>query len=309
MKIITCLLFLSLVSLAAAKRLGDRVLYTTECIGSSLAAGSTLQANQSICTVLANGETLYFGIVTSDMPEDGYTMYEVKLWSSESTYDHNLQGVGTQGPPPILRLQRDGNLVFDGISQSGGCLAKPQRQALELRLLGAYPDLLGDYPDLFEIVDTDQQQIMTIFARLSSRDIIYYESAGCYPNQEELCVDVLQKGMRLSWKEYLCDYDSSGKAVTKFGLDHKGFLKLIHQDTVVWHPGNRRGDFLHFQRDGHLTLYTTEPLVYSFVTLCIGPSSKITIADGDVHQFDDQGQVLWTLRGSLEKPEAICFQT
>jgi hypothetical protein len=245
------------------------------------------------------------GVITSGMPEDGYTMYEVKLWSSEGTYENNFQGIGTNGTPPVLRLQRDGNLVFGGNSQSGGCLAKPRRKALELRLLDAIPEPY--YPELFEIVDTQQERIMSIYARLTSRDILIYESAGCYPNQEESCVPVLEKSMRLSWKEYLCDFNSIGKAITKFGLDGQGYLKLIHFDTVVWHPGNRRGEYLHFQRDGHLTLYTTNPLVYSFETGCYGPSSKITIADGDVHQFDDQGQVLWSVRGSLENPKPICF--
>lgn len=146
-------------------------------------------------------------------------------------------------------------------------------------------------------------------------------------------VSVLHAGEWLRPNQYLVEYDSSGDPVFKFGLDESGMLGLWHDEELVWRPeDNEDGevvecDKLKFQEaNGHLTCYLvydhpgpSYAIDHKWKSLCkdgdygIGYGKirrKITLADGDVNQFDDHGAVVWTLPGSRiysgEPIEPIC---
>ena len=295
-----------LASVVAADRLGqtNRDLQTN-CIGSVLPAGHALEPGESICDTLPSGEVLYYGVVASPgVPESDYTRYLVRLWSSEGTYFRNFLGIGSPSAndAPELRFQLDGNLVFSSNSQSGGCLTKPKSTGHEVRVVGNL------YPDFVHVVDSNSEIIVKIYDKVLSNNSTYITSTECYPDQQVHCIDVFPKKTRISWKEYLCDYDSEGNVASQFGLNDHGKLHLLRDGAQVWHAGNKRGDYLHLQSDGHLTLYrdTSPKKTYTWASRCRDSSvEKITIADGDVHEFDDDGSVIWAVRG--DAADVACF--
>ena len=146
-------------------------------------------------------------------------------------------------------------------------------------------------------------------------------------------VSVLHAGEWLTPNQYLVEYDSNGDPVWKFGLDASGLLGLWHDDDgLVWRPENKengsavRCHKLKFQQaNGHLTCYLvfdgegdSYAIEHTWKTKCkdddyeLGQTRtrKITLADGDVNQFDDNGAVVWTLPGSHlysgEPIEPVC---
>jgi hypothetical protein len=272
-------------------RLRTRRLATT-CIGNTLEVNDVLEPNQSIC-INVNGEDVWFGIYTYRMDEPGYIMYRVELRSSSDTYNRSFSGIGTQGDPPKLKFQGDGNLVFGGQSFSG-CIAEPGTQGGSLAISEQEDDVL------LQITDSNENVVWKLGGE-----------PECYPNIEDFCVSVLDRDVRLSWKEYLCSFDSEGKIAYKFGLSRDaGLLGLWKGSTLIWRPtgGNLRGDYLHFQDDGHLTLYKdTQPKQYIWTSDdCIDfTANKLVLtSDGDVQELNYAGAIVWTLLGSRAPPSA-----
>jgi hypothetical protein len=79
-------------------------------------------------------------------------------------------------------------------------------------------------------------------------------------------------------------------------------------------PGHVRGDYLHLQRDGHLTLYrkTATCTTYDWRSQCAfgNSNTKIASSDGDVHQFREDGSaVAWALLAGEEPLEPVCFSS
>ena len=89
-------------------------------------------------------------------------------------------------------------------------------------------------------------------------------------------------------------------------MDITGSLGLYRYGQLVYRPkssdGWVRGDYLHLQEDGHLTLYRdrvrTKPKKWT--TDCIDDTSTklVMTTDGDVQQLNEQGMIVWTLLGS-----------
>lgn len=276
----------------------------TSCKGPSLSRGEKLYADESICGTI-NGTTVYYGIRSyPNAPQTGYTSYRTEVWSANGMHDRWFSGIGTKGPAPYLQLQGDGNVVFAG--QGSGCLAKPGKRGPNISM-----SIEGPLPDLMKVRDNDGDIIWKLGYKTLSNNKTYIGSSGCYPEIGPRCVSVLKERQRLTWNEYVCEYDESGDVVSRFGLDSHGLLALWRNGTLVWRPGpfHIRGDYLHLQGDGHLTLYraTAPTPTITWATSCIGVNdSKITVSDGDVHHFNGDGSTKWVLAG--EAPLApVCF--
>lgn len=201
-------------------------------------------------------------------------------------------------------MQGDGQLVFSGNSATGGCLAKPGARgpAIEARVEGPLPDYL-------KVFDNNGDVVFAITQITLSNGITYIGGSTCYPETAPKCVNVLRERNRLTWNEYVCEFDSSGNAVSRFGLDSYGLLGLWTENfELKWRPGpgHVRGDYLHLQSDGQLTLYrdTKPKLTYTWKSMCFGDGTKISISDGEVHQFNEDGSLIWTISG--DEPEAVC---
>ncbi|KAL3926066.1 MAG: hypothetical protein SGARI_005730, partial [Bacillariaceae sp.] len=138
------------------------------------------------------------------------------------------------------------------------------------------------------------------------------EAFGCYPDLEETCHSSLTRNQRISWNEFLCVYDSKGDTMYKFGLDKRGALGLYYYDDLVYRPVNNpswiRGDYLHFQDDGHLTIYKFKRgnkgnKEFVWTTECIDSiaTKMVMTTDGDVQLLNSMS-IVWSLLGS-EHPD------
>jgi len=135
-------------------------------------------------------------------------------------------------------------------------------------------------------------------------------------------VRVLHAGKWLRPNQYLAEFDATGTPVFTFGLTADGTFGLYDEDgLMVWGPTDADGepvqcDKLKFQQgNGHLTCYNSYNnqdgsyrIEHMWKSKCkddqyqLGGGKKIvrkmTLADGDVNQLDNNGAVVWTLRGS-----------
>ena len=135
-------------------------------------------------------------------------------------------------------------------------------------------------------------------------------------------VRVLHAGEWLTPNQYLAEFDATGKAVFTFGLTADGTFGLYDEDgLMIWGPKDDDGDpvqcdKLKFQSsNGHLTCYNSHNnedgsyrIDHQWKSKCKDDDypfprtgkiiRKITLADGDVNQFDANGAVVWSLRGS-----------
>jgi hypothetical protein len=270
---------------------GRNLSVDTNCLlGSSLNKGDTISVGESICTEV-NGETVYFGIwaYNSMSSSAEFTTYRVEIRSEQGTFDRRFSGLGTDGPAPALKLQGDGHLVF-GNQAFSSCVAKPVTQGREKRLV---------------LKEEDGKPILKIFDDTEGDLVWKLDGSSCYPDTPDTCLTSLAIDTRISWQEYVCQYDSDGKVSFKFGLSEDGLLGLWRYSQLIWRPsgGNLRGDYLHFQNDGHLTLYrdTTPKKTFKWTSDdCIDfTASKLTLTgDGDVMETNESGATVWILRGS-----------
>jgi hypothetical protein len=272
----------------------------TNCLGSTLNRNHKIDVGESICAVV-NNETVYFGIWEHPMPSNpGYTLYQVELRSELGTYNRKFSGLGTQGSAPEMKLQGDGNLVF-GDQSFSGCETKPGTEEGDKQLI-----IKEEASKLvLKIFDDQDAVVWKLHQHDNSLGGFYMHGSTCYPDTPDSCVTTLKKDHRLSWKDYVCQYDSEGDVSFKFGLSEDGLLGLWRYSQLIWRPsgGNLRGDYLHFQDDGHLTLYrdTSPNKMYEWTSDdCTTPAaSKLTLTgDGDVIEMNDLGGIVWTLRGS-----------
>jgi hypothetical protein len=261
----------------------------SNCIGEKLQVNQSLQPGQSICTQVG-GEDVFFGINTYPMEEPGYTLYQVELRSTLNTYNRDFSGIGTQGPSPMLKLQGDGHLVFGGQAFSH-CTALPGTR--------------GGQMTISEVDNGLQIQITD-----NALGVIWRLDAGCFPETPDTCISALYRNQRMSWKTYLCSVDEEGHTAYKFGLNEAGGLfGLWKGSQLIWRPtgGNLKGDYLHFQNDGHLTLYRDrKPKRIIWKSDCIDyTASKLVLtSEGDVQELKHNGAIVWTLMGSTASPDA-----
>ena len=143
-------------------------------------------------------------------------------------------------------------------------------------------------------------------------------------------VTVLHAGEWLRPNQYLAEFDATGTPVFTFGLTADGTFGLYDEDgLMVWGPTDDDGepvqcDKLKFQQgNGHLTCYNSynnkdgsNRIEHMWKSKCkddtyeLGGGKivrKLTLADGDVNQLDNNGAVVWTLRGSqiYTNPQAV----
>ena len=135
-------------------------------------------------------------------------------------------------------------------------------------------------------------------------------------------VRVLHAGEWLTHNQYLAEFDATGNPVFTFGLKADGTFGLFDEDgLMIWGPKDDDDEpvqcnKLKFQAgNGHLTCYNSYSnddgsyrIDHQWKSRCkdddypfpsTGPIvRKITLADGDVNQFDHNGAVVWSLRGS-----------
>jgi hypothetical protein len=256
----------------------------SNCIGDNLQVNESLLPGQSICTQV-NGEDVFFGINTYPMEEPGYTLYQVELRSTLNTFNRDFSGIGTQGTPPMLKLQGDGHLVFGGQAFSH-CVARPGTR--------------GGQMTISEVSKGLQIQITD-----NTLEVLWRLDAGCFPATPDTCISALYRNQRMSWKTYLCTFNEDGHIAYKFGLNEAGGLfGLWKGSQLIWRPtgGNLKGDYFHFQDDGHLTLYRdTKPKRFLWKSDdCIDyTASKLVLtSDGDVQELNHNGAIVWTLMGS-----------
>lgn len=280
------------------------------CKGDTLNVGEDIHSGESICAEIGEGsdkEWTYFGIREYDMPDDpGYTLYQSEIWSENGTHDRKFRGIGTQGDAPFIRHQGDGHVVISNGSLSGTCRSRPDKRGPDGKLV-----IGGPLPDLLKLFDNDSDLTWKLSYKTLSSGGTYIGGSECYPEIDAKCVSVLTERDRLTWDEYVCEFDSDGSVDTRFGLDPHGVIGLWRYDEQVWRPDpgdGAKADWLHLQVDGHLTAYKgTEPnLTYMWQTNCFGDDTKITVADGDVHEFDNTGAAIWALFGS-DSPQPVCL--
>ena len=135
-------------------------------------------------------------------------------------------------------------------------------------------------------------------------------------------VRLLHAGEWLTPNQYLAEFDATGNPVHTFGLTADGTFGLFDEDgLMIWGPKDDDGepvrcDKLKFQgSNGHLTCYNSYNnedgsyrIDHQWKSKCKDEQypfprtgkiiRKITLADGDVNQFDANGAVVWSLRGS-----------
>jgi hypothetical protein len=270
----------------------------TTCRGSTLSAGERLYAGESICGEI-DGEMVYYGVRSyASNPQPGYTLTRLEIWSEFGTYDRWFRGIGSTLTSFYLQLQNDGNLVFDG--NTVGCVAKPAARGPNVEVT------IGDtpLPDIVVVRDNNGDVLWKLGQHFLSNGATYLSGSGCYPETAPQCVSVLKDRQRLSWNDYLCEYDETGSVVTRFGLDKYGLLGVWNAtDYLQWRPRpsyHVRGDYLHLQEDGHLTLYRQHGnrFEYTWTSGCFPPlqvSTKLLVGDGEVRQFRQDGTVSWAV--------------
>lgn len=280
----------------------QRNLITTNCKGNKLGRYEKIFAGESVCSLI-NNEMVYFGVTSEPMKsESGYVMTNIRMWSEFGTFDRNLRGFGIRGYSPSLTLQEDANLVMYGNTVSGGCQAKPASRGPGIEL-----EIGGPLSTIMTIRDDEGATVWRFERRVLSNGRTTIVGSGCYPDESTSCVPVLRSQQRLSWNEYICDYGSDGDIVSRFGLDKSGLLGLWNDESLQadWQPrpGHLRGDYLHLQEDGHLTLYQKRltQLHYIWKSKCVSEAdTKIIVSDHEVHQHLRDGSVSWALVGSAE---------
>ena len=294
----------------------------TTCKGATLERGEKLGPDESICAVI-QGEMVYYGMRTYQVGEDS-TEYREEVWSESGNYDKWFQSITMQTSqwpysPKYIAMQGDGNLLFFG--QSTGCRAKHAYRGPGVRaeMGGPLPTLMAVYDDMDNVLWEFQEMVHPY------NEEKYVGRTGCHFQEEPKCVSVLHEGEFLSWNEYICEYDQAGNVVTRFGLGKNGKFGLWRNGELVWRPPPKdsrmiRGDYLRLQRDGHITLFyyqfrkpdsgTKYPgLTYTWASYCRGAGkSKLSISDGDVHQFNEDGSVAWALTNFEGKPQPVCFK-
>lgn len=279
--------------------------YNTICKGSTLGRGERLEADESICGWI-NGTKVWYGIRSyPNEPQPGYTRYLNEVWSANGMHDRRFQGIGQPSylPAPYLIMQGDGNVVFAG--QGSGCLAKPGKRGPNINV-----SIEGPLPHLVKVRDNDGDIIRTIGYIPLSNNSSYIGGSPCYPNTPPRYIRVLEERQRLTWNEYVCEFDAHGNCLNRFGLDSHGLLAFWRNGTLVWRPGpfHIRGDYLHLQGDGHLTLYrATQPPTYTWTSSCLGTGdTQITVGGDNVYQHNGDGSATWALAG--EEPLSLeCF--
>lgn len=288
----------------------------TKCKGTTLSRGEKLFPDESICARI-DGEMVYYGIRTfPGWP--GYTLYREEVWSEFGNFNKWFVGVATTALPSnvYISMQGDGNLIFYG--QSSACLAQHVHRGPRIRA-----EMGGPLPALMTVYDDDDNVLWTYSEMTRSYNgEKYIGQSFCQFDNEPKCVRVLREGQRLKWNEYVCEYDESGNAVTRFGLSSNGKLGLWRNGELVWRPRNYRpghrphirGDYLRLQHDGHLTLFyynTTRPIsegrTYTWISHCRGTGhSRIVVSNGDVLHLNQDGSMAWTVVGAKE-PGPVCF--
>ena len=280
------------------------------CKGDTLKVGEEIHSGESICAKIGGDndkEWTYFGLREYDMDEPGYTMYRAEIWSENETHNRMFTGIGTQGDAPFIRHQGDGHVVMAGNTLSGYCRAKPNKRGSDGKLvIGA-----GSLPDLLKLFDNDGDLTWKLSHKPLSNGDTFIGGSECYPEIATKCLRALNEKQRLTWNEYVCEFDSEGKVVTRFGLDPNGVLGLWRDNNQEWRPvpgDGAKADWLHLQVDGQLTAYKgNEPnLTYIWKSKCNGEDTKITVSDGDVHQFEKDGLAIWALVGSTS-PQPVCL--
>ena len=281
----------------------------TSCVGSSLPVGNILQAGESICNSI-NGEMTYFGV--REYPGDAggdYVMYRLEIWSQYGTYDRWFRGIQTTGTAPNLRMQRDGHLVYASNSAAGDCRARPNARgdAIEVRVEVAI--LL---PTLVTVRDDKGRVVWSLGQVTRSDGSVGIEGSTCYPDEGPKCISSLPTRKKMTWGEYVCEYDADGVPVTRFGLDDTGLLALWRNGRVAWRPGPGwiRGDYLHLTRTGGLKLMDreTDPWTVKWKSTCYrGGGAKVAVSDGNLFLFNDDGSVRGAVVVGDESPEFVCF--
>jgi hypothetical protein len=256
--------------------------------------GLVLNGGEALCASNANGVYAQFGIrVTPGSPEPAYTEYAVILWVDG--VERFISSVGIQTgsrDPPFIFLQHDGNLLFDDNRGFSNCVVFPgshsNKNLLNLRVTA------GNEAELYI---TDK----------SNKAVWRFETGSCYPDVPNRCHSEIRSNTRISWKEFLCSSDER----FRYGLDDTGSVGLWRDNQLVYRPkgtisrGWARGDYFHFQNDGHLTVYredqNTRVKTFKWTSDgCIDPTAKVLkmTSKGDVKEFNLAGDVVWTLMGS-----------
>ena len=266
------------------------------CIGSSMSVGKLLRVDEAICN-----NNVQFGIFAYD--EGDATDYRLEL-RREGKLVESLDRISTDGRAPFVFLQHDGHLLFGDNRGYSQCVVVPGRDSTKNRLR------LNVANGEIELKITDVEG-----------DVVWkYDETGgesaCYPNLKETCYDTLETNTRITWNEYLCLYDNLGQVKYKYGLDATGLLGLWLYGRLVYRPKGDtwlRGDYFHFQDDGHLTLYEYDRFYkQKKVTLdkqkkilwtsdgCIDTTATkmVMTSDGDVQELNEQGGIVWSLLGS-----------
>lgn len=255
-------------------------------------SGFVINPGEALCASNSNGAKAQFGIrTTPGVPQIGYTTYDVVLYVNG--VERFMGGVGQSdtGFPPIMTLQKDGNLMFDrrGFSQ---CIVLPgshgMSNVLNLRVTTAGKAEM-------DITDKSNKVVW----RLDS-------NKGCYPDTPNKCYKEIKKNStRISWKEFVCSSDSK----FRYGLDDTGRFGLWRDDNMVYRPapngnfwGWVRGDYFEFQPDGQLVVYrqsgTTKTVIYS--TGCKDATATVLniTKTGDVNEYKKAGGVVFQVLGS-----------
>ena len=300
-------------SLRKLRSIGTGEFVYNKCSGrSDFSTGFVLDAGYALC----QGD-VQFGIFSFDQG-GGKTLYSLQVRENGKFVKSFGSPVTVEDENPddvflAMTLQHDANLILFNRQGISGCVVLPGRDSsdnhLTLRVSGE--------EIVLEIADKEDDVVWRHLVRASiSNDSKEEEEAfGCYPDLEPLCYSSWTPGQRVSWKEFLCVYDSNGNIKYKYGLDETGSLGLYYYDDLVYRPADDpewiRGDYLHFQDDGHLTLYKIMPArlgfrgnkKYIWTSECIDSIAikMVMTSDGDVQKLT-KTSLVWSLMGS-EHPE------
>ena len=297
-------------ALRKLRSIGSGEFVYNTCKRTSFSTGFVLYPGEAIC----QGD-VQFGIFTFDQGS-GNTLYSLQIRENGKFVKSLGSPVTIENGNPEnvflgLVLQHDANLILFNRQGVSGCVVLPGRDSndnhLTLRVSGK--------EIVLQITDKEDDVVWRYLVRASvSNDS--EEAFGCYPDLEDTCYSSWIPGQRVSWKEYLCVYDNNGDIEYKYGLDETGSLGLYYYDALVYRPADDpewiRGDYLHFQDDGHLTLYKIMPAhlgfrgnkKYIWTSECIDSIAvkMVMTSDGDVQKLT-KTSLVWSLMGS-EHPDA-----
>lgn len=250
-----------------------------KCVGSSIAAGTSLQPTEYICDEQNSGNR--FGLSYFGMP----TFYrnDVLIWWQDVTGDE-------------LRLREDGNLLLESkgynadVKWSSNCFDKEE--------IGSDSFVGGN---TLEFID-GEVKVYDDNAILVWRLDAAGDESKCYPYGKTqtlnranpfLCAGkAISPDRHLEPHEFICDPINNGN---RFGLSANGFVELYQGHELVWRS-ETTGNQLYFSYDNaELILREEGETKWSSGCTSDAVGKKVKYSPNGVKVIDRSGNLVWAM--------------